>query len=467
MSESKASSTRTGLRWMMLIILLSGGVSLWQFWPQLLEKLPFLSGGAQAPASSGAAPAAGPAGPGGPGGRPGGPGGPGAGLTPVRVSKIQQGRFDVYYKALGTVTPLNTVNVRSRVAGELVKIAFTEGQKVKAGDLLAVIDPRPYQIALSQAQGTLAQNRALSKNAQLNVVRYRKLHDEDSIAKQTLDTQQAEVDQYQGMLASNQAAVDEARLNLTYTEIRAPVEGRLGLKQLDVGNLLSANDATALVVITQTQPTNVVFTLPESDLMPVVTRFRKGEKLLVQAWDRGEKQQLALGELHSLDNQIDTTTGTLKLKARFNNEEELLLPNQFVNVRLRVETLPDAVLVPAAAVQYGSKGNFVYVVNDQSESSVRVLELGPSDGLMTVVKQGLQAGDRVVVEGTERLREGAKVEVLGDPALEGANRRGPRPEGGRPAGANGERPARTEGGERPATGPRAENAPRPAERPAQ
>lgn len=256
------------------------------------------------------------------------------------------------------------------------------------------------------------------------------------------------------MIAANQAAVDEARLNLDYTQIRAPIEGRLGLRQLDIGNLLSANDTTALVVITQTQPTNIEFTLPEGDLMPVISRFRQGERLMVQAWDRSERMLLGEGVLQSLDNQIDVTTGTLRLKGRFANEQELLLPNQFINVRLRVEKLDQATLIPSAAIQYGAQGTFVYVVNGRDEVELRVLELGASDGARTVVKQGIQPGERVVVEGTERLKLGNKVEVVGDSSNSTAPRpaRANRPAGEEGAQANGPR-VRPEGapsGERPA-----------------
>ncbi|MEL7560710.1 MdtA/MuxA family multidrug efflux RND transporter periplasmic adaptor subunit [Stutzerimonas chloritidismutans] len=344
------------------------------------------------------------------GGRPafGAFGGP----TPVRVAPVERGEFEVYVKALGTVTPLNTVNVRSRVAGELVEIHFEEGQRVKAGDLLAVIDPRAYEVALQQAEGTLQQNRALLQNAQLDLDRYRGLFADDSIAKQTLDTQQALVNQYKGTLAANQAAVNEAKLNLQFTKIRAPIDGRVGLRQLDQGNLVGANEATPLVVITQTQPTAITFTLPENELAPVISRFRRGEELSVQAWDRGERTLFGEGVLESLDNLIDTTTGTLKMKARFDNEAELLIPNQFVNVRLRVETLPDAVLIPSAALQFGSRGNYAYVVGEDSKVELRVLEVGPSNGDRTVVVNGLNPGERIVMEGTDRLRDGSEVEVV-------------------------------------------------------
>ncbi|MDH4557323.1 MdtA/MuxA family multidrug efflux RND transporter periplasmic adaptor subunit [Pseudomonas sp. BN417] len=351
------------------------------------------------------------------GGR-GGPGRPGfgafSGPVPVRVATITQGDFPVYLKALGTVTALNTVNVRGRVDGELVKLQFEEGQQVKAGDLLAVIDPRPYQVALQQAEGTLAQNRAQLKNAEIDLARYRGLYAEDSIAKQTLDTQEALVNQYRGTLKSDEAAVAEARLNLGFTQVRAPIAGRLGLRQVDLGNLVSSGDTTPLVVITQTKPISVAFTLPEGQLPAVVSRFRAGQPLVVEAWDRDDKRLQAEGVLQSLDNQIDTTTGTLKLKARFANEDEILFPNQFVNIRLRAELLPKAVLIPSAAVQFGSQGTFAYVMDGEKKVKVRKLETGPDDGEHTVVRSGLQPGERVVLEGTDRLRDGSEVEVVHD-----------------------------------------------------
>jgi multidrug efflux system membrane fusion protein len=336
--------------------------------------------------------------------------------TPVRVAPVTIGDFPIYYKALGTVTATNTVNVRSRVAGELVKVNFQEGQRVKAGDLLAQIDPRSYQIALQQAEGTLAQNQAQLKNAQIDLQRYKGLFAEDSIARQTLDTQQALVGQYQGTIKTNQAAVNDAKLNLDFTQIRAPIGGRLGLRQLDIGNLVAANDTTALVVITQVQPITVAFTLPESELTPVLARYRSGASLAVEAWDRGDTRKQATGVLGSLDNQIDTSTGTLKFKARFENQDEALFPNQFVNVRLLSDTLKGAVLVPAAAVQYGVDGTFVYAMDGDDKVKIRPLKVGATDGNNTVVQEGLAQGDRVVLEGTDRLREGSKVEVVNDSA---------------------------------------------------
>ena len=336
--------------------------------------------------------------------------------VPVRVSEVKQGDFPIYYKALGTVTALNTINVRSRVAGELVKVYFKEGQMVKAGELLAEIDPRSYQNALLQAEGTLLQNQAQLKNAQVDVQRYRGLYAEDSIAKQTLDTAEALVSQYQGTVKTNQAAVNDARLNLDFTKIRAPISGRVGLRQLDVGNLVAANDATALVVITQTEPIVVSFTLPETNLALVLERYRSGAKMPVQAWNRGDTKELAVGVLSSIDNQIDITTGTLKFKALFENRDQALFPNQFVNVRLLADTLENVVLAPTAAIQYGTNGSFVYAMDGDNKVKIRSIKVGATDGDVTVIEEGLKPGDRVVLEGTDRLRDGGAVEVVNDSA---------------------------------------------------
>ena len=395
-------ASRNSRRWLFgLLILLVVALLCWKFWPA----------GAEQGDSAGQKPA----GKMGKSGmmRPGFGGSTAA--VPVRVAPATRGDFPLYYKALGTVTALNTINVRSRVAGELVKIHFQEGQMVKAGDLLAEIDPRPYQNALLQAQGTLLQNQAQLKNAQVDLERYRGLYAEDSIAKQTLDTAAALVGQYQGTVKTNQAAVNDAQLNLDFTRIRAPIAGRLGLRQLDVGNLVAANDTTALVVITQTQPINVAFTLPENSLSTVLERYRAGAKLPVEAWDRGDLKLQASGVLQSLDNQIDVATGTLKFKARYENRDSALFPNQFVNVRLLADTLKEVVLAPAAAIQFGNDGTFVYVVGAENKVQVRVLKVGISDGEHTVVSEGLAPGERVVLEGTDRLKADTLVEMVNDP----------------------------------------------------
>ncbi|WP_422909380.1 MdtA/MuxA family multidrug efflux RND transporter periplasmic adaptor subunit [Pseudomonas sp. MAC6] len=336
------------------------------------------------------------------------------GPIPVRVADVSQGNFPVELKALGTVTAYNTVNVRGRVDGQLVKLLFKDGQQVKAGDLLAVIDPRPYEIALQQAQGALQESQAQLRNAELDLARYRGLYAEDSIAKQTLDTQEALVNQYRGGIKSLQANVATAKLNLDFTQVRAPISGRLGIRQADVGNLVGSGDTLPLVVITQTLPIAVTFTLPEAELPAVVQQLRAGETLAVEAWDRSEKLKLADGELESIDNLIDTATGTVKLKARFANAEEMLFPNQFVNVRLRVKTLQNVTLMPSAALQFGASGTFAYVVDAEDKVQLTPISVGPSDGQRSVVEQGLTPGQRLVLEGTDRLRSGNKVEVISD-----------------------------------------------------
>lgn len=406
-----SDSRRFSLRWLLFVVLLVvlAGAA-WWYWAHRAETGETTVGGNTAAGSHG----------GHSGRRAGGPGRPGFGgseaPTPVRVATVTQGDFPVYYKALGTVTSTNTVSVRSRVAGELVKVNYQEGQVVKAGDLLAQIDPRSYQIALQQAQGTLAQNQALLKNAQIDLQRYQGLFKEDSIAKQTLDTQASLVGQYQGTIKTNEAAVNDAKLNLDFTQIRSPISGRVGLRQLDVGNLVAANDTTALAVITQMQPITVVFTLPEAELNPVLERYHSGATLPAEAWDRGDAKLQASGVLASLDNQIDITTGTLKFKARFENRDEALFPNQFVNIRLLANTLKNVVLAPSAAIQFGTDGSYVYVVGDDKKVSLRQLKLGASDGSSTVIVDGLKAGERVVLEGTDRLRDGNAVEVVNDPS---------------------------------------------------
>lgn len=333
----------------------------------------------------------------------------------VSASRVEQIDLPVHFTALGTVTAYNTVVVRSRVDGELVKVLFTEGQRVKAGDLLAQIDPRPYRAALDQAEGTLQQNRAQLRNAEIDLQRYRGLYAEDSIARQTLDTQEALVKQYQGTLKANQASVDQARLNLQFCDIRAPIDGRLGLRQVDAGNLISAADTSGLVVITQVQPINVVFSLPEPQLPLIRQQLASGRPLAVEALDRYKQVVLASGELATLDNQIDVATGTAKLKARFANADEALFPNQFVNVRLLAETLPDVLVIPANAVQRGSQGSFVYVLDGDNRVSLRNIALGVTDAERVQVLSGLQVGERVVTEGVDRLREGMQVKVADNP----------------------------------------------------
>jgi multidrug efflux system membrane fusion protein len=332
----------------------------------------------------------------------------------VRLVPVKTETIEVQTRALGTVTPLQTVTVRSRLDGELVRVLFVEGQHVTAGQLLAQIDPRPYQVQLSQAQGQLEENRARLQNAEGDLTRYQRLAAEGLITGQQVTTQEALVQQYKGALQANEAQVNNARLQLTYTRIVAPIEGRLGLRQVDAGNLIRSGDANGLVVITQMHPISVLFTVPEAELPPVLESLRRGRRLPVQAWDRAEHVQLAEGVLQTIDNQIDTATGSIKLRAQFANETEQLFPNQFVNIRLRINTLADATAIPSAAIQRASFGPFVYVVKDNSTVTIRRIVLGPAQGDRVAVTSGLQRGERIVLEGVDELSEGAKVEVIGD-----------------------------------------------------
>ena len=337
---------------------------------------------------------------------------PGAGRPfPVQAVVVKPGDIDITLAALGTVTARNTVTVKPRVDGQLVRINFREGERVKAGEVLAEIDSRPFQAQLDQVSGQLARDQALLANARLDLERYRGLLAKDSIAKQQVDVQEAQVRQYEGVVKADQALVDSAQLQLSFTKVTAPLAGRLGLRQVDVGNMVRSSDAAGLVVITQTQPINVLFTIPSDNLSPVVSRLRAGESLTVEAFERDGKAKLATGHLQTVDNQIDTATGTVKLKAEFANADDRLFPNQFVNVRLRVETRKEALLIPLAALQRGTKGNFVYVVGPESAVSVRPVVPGPASGDVVAIEQGLSAGEQVVTDGLDKLREGAKVEV--------------------------------------------------------
>jgi len=343
------------------------------------------------------------------------PKGPPAGMiaaTPVRVATARLQDLDIYLRGLGTVTALNTVTVRSRVQGELLEVLFKEGEQVKEGTLLALIDPRPYEVALNQALGTQLQNVSQYENAKRDLQRYQTLRKQDSIAPQLLDTQAALVRKFEGQIKSDQATVDNARLQLSYTRITAPISGKLGLRRVDAGNLVNANDPLGLVVITETQPISVVFTLPENDLPVVRQPMLAGQKLDVDAYDRADAKRLAQGVLMSIDNQIDITTGTVKLKAEFKNADDALFPNQFVNVRMKVRTLKDALTIPASAIQQGNRGAFVYVIEPEGTASVRVVKVGDRTAETLVILDGIKAGERVVLEGVDRLREGAKVRVI-------------------------------------------------------
>lgn len=333
-------------------------------------------------------------------------------LAPVQAATATSQSVPQYLSGLGTVTAANTATVRSRVNGDLLAIHFTEGQQVNAGDLLAEVDPRPYQVALTQAQGQLAKDQATLVNARRDLARFEKLAKTSLVSQQELDTQRSLVSETLGTLKADEGGVASAQLNLTYSRITAPIAGRVGLKQVDVGNYVTSGDTTGIVVITQTHPIDVVFTLAENSISAILTAQKSGQPLLVEAWDRSNQNLIASGKLLSLDNQIDVTTGTIKIKARFDNQDDTLFPNQFVNVRLKVNTLQDAVVIPPAALQMGNEGNFVWVVNSDNKVSKKSVVAGLQDSEKVVVSAGLEAGERVVTDGLDRLTEGAKVEVV-------------------------------------------------------
>ena len=359
-------------------------------------------------------PAAKPAGAGGPGAawRFGGGGGRG---QPVSVGEVQQMDVRLNVSALGTLTALNTAVVRAKVDGELKALRFTEGQQVQAGALLAEIDARATEVLLQQAEGQLMRDQAQLRNAQLDLQRYRDLLAKDAIARQQVETQEALVRQLQGTVQSDQAQVDSAKLQLSYTRVTAPIAGRLGLKQVELGSLVRAGDAAGIVTITQTQPMAVVFAVPETHVPLIQRKLRQGEKLAVQAWDRDMKEKLAEGQVSTTDNTIDTATGTLKLKALLDNRDGALFPNQFANMRLQLDVLKNRLVVPTSAVQRGSIGTFVVVVQPDNTVKTQRVQLDAVDGDWQAVQplQGdLKPGARVVTDGADRLRDGSRVEIV-------------------------------------------------------
>lgn len=337
--------------------------------------------------------------------------------TPVRAVAAQRADLPVYLRAIGTVSPFNTVTVRSRVEGELLKLAFVEGQEVKKGQLLAEVDAEPYRIRLAQMDAQLRQNQAQLLTVRNDLERFKQLSGQALVTQQQLEAQAALVAEREAAVAADQAQVEDVRRQLAYTKVEAPIAGRLGLRQVDVGNLVRPGDPDGIVVIKQTRPIAVLFTVPEIDLQKVIEPLRAGESLRVEAWDRSEVSQLATGTLKTVDNQIELATGTLRLKAEFPNEDERLFPNQFVNIRLRVRTVKDAIVVPGAVVQFGSRGTYVFVINEKNEATVRDVVLGPADGMQQAITKGLQVGELVALEGLDRLREGRLVTLVSnDPA---------------------------------------------------
>lgn len=328
---------------------------------------------------------------------------------PVSAARATRGDLNVFLSAIGAVTPFNTTTVKSRVDGAIQHIFYKEGQNVKEGDPLIQIDPRPYQVQLAQAEGQMTKDEAAYEDGKNTFDRDQLLYSQGVLSRQQLDDQQSVMNQAKGAVASDRGAIDSAKLNITYSKITAPITGRIGLRMLDLGNIVHATDTTGLVVITQLQPIAVVFAIPEDDIATVVKRMQNGEPLPVEAWDREFTKKLATGKLLTFDNEIDPTTGTVKLKASFDNTDFSLFPSQFVNARLLVDTIKDTVLVPTAAVQKSPQGNFVYVVNADNTVTQRGITAGATEGDLTSITSGLMQGETVVTDGVDKLQPGAKV----------------------------------------------------------
>jgi multidrug efflux system membrane fusion protein len=331
----------------------------------------------------------------------------------VGAATIAAGDIRVIVNALGTVTPIATVTVQTQINGQFLEVGFTEGQMVKKGDFLAQIDPRPYQLLQAQFEGQLAHDQGVLAQSQIDLTRYQKLAEQNSIARQQYEDQVYIVQQNQGTVKLDQAQIDQQKLNIIYCRIVSPVTGRVGLRLVDPGNYIQTTNATGIAVVTQMQPITVIFPIPEDDLPDILPQLNAGTPLQVFAYDRANVKQLATGRVMALDSQIDTTTGTVKVRAQFDNADNALFPNQFVNAQLLVKTLHNVVTVPTAAIQRGAPGTYVYVINSDNTVSVRPIKAGPTDGPTAAVDTGLSVGERVVVDGTDRLREGARVVVPG------------------------------------------------------
>lgn len=344
----------------------------------------------------------------GPGGT--GMGAPGSFVVPVVVATATKGDLPVFLNGLGNVTAFNTVTVRSRVDGQIVKINFVEGQNVSAGQALVEIDPRPYQVQLAQAEGQLAKDQAQLKDVQVDYERFKLLFKEGVIPRQQLDTQQAQVGTFEGAIKADNATIDNAKLQIMYSHITAPISGRVGLRLVDMGNMVHATDTNGLLVITQLQPIATLFSLPQDQLPQVMARMKKGAPISVEAYDRDNTTKLATGKLLTIDNQIDTTTGTYKLKAVFDNAKNELFPNQFVNVHLLVDTKKNVVLVPTTAILRGPQGTYVFAVGADNKVKIHIVTLAESNGNITGVSSGLNSGDVVVTDGQDKLQDGSQVE---------------------------------------------------------
>jgi membrane fusion protein, multidrug efflux system len=351
----------------------------------------------------------------------------------VGAATIGRGDIRIIVNALGTVTPLATVSVKTQINGQLTEVAFVEGQMVRKGDFLAQIDPRPYQAAIQQAEGQLAHDQGLLDQAKMDLARYDKLAKTQAIPRQQDEDQIYLVKQYEGSVKTDQALIDTQKLNLVYCHVVSPVDGRVGLRLVDPGNYVQTTDASGIAVITQLRPISVIFSVPEDDLPQIMAELQAGATLQVTAFDRSNVTQLATGRVSTLDNQIDTTTGTVKLRAQFDNSDDKLFPNQFVNMQLLVKSLHDVVTAPTSAIQRGAPGTYAYVINADGTVSVSPIKLGPTDGTMVTVDSGLAPGDRVVVDGADRLRDGARVIVPGN-QLTGARTNEDAQPGGAPQG---------------------------------
>jgi len=391
--------------WFWVVILVVAGLGFWYF-----------HGRSTSEADSNAAP--------GGGGGKGKGGGYGAMVVPVVVATAQKGDFPVYLEGLGTVTAFNTVTVHTRVDGQIMKVNFTEGQYVRQGDSLIEIDPRPYQVMLEQAEGQLAKDQAQLHDVQVDFERYTLLFNEGVIPKQQVDTQQAQVGQYQGAIKADQATIDNAKLQLVYCHITAPISGRIGLRLVDMGNIVHASDTNGLLVITQVQPIAVIFTLPQDQLQQVLGKLYGSKSLSVEAYNRDDSAKIADGRLLTIDNQIDPTTGTYKLKAVFENDKNILFPNQFVNMHMLVDVKHDLMIVPAAAIQRGPQGTYVYVVSDGTTVNIRPVSIAQATGNNVGVSSGLNPGDVVVIDGQDKLQDGSKVTTSTSPTGQTTGRGG-------------------------------------------